>query len=165
MRMQRNFLRGITQSEARGHAPGPLGSERQRREQRYEELHGISLRDWERWNRLYIREINRRTWKSGPPMTGIKEARDPRIWPEDLAAIRYDYEHGVRDPAYPGITDWHQWVEIRLDERLGAVLSYQEDHNPDPGRMQYGSRSGYWTSDMNFLAVYSAPAIELWWYH
>ncbi len=172
IRMQRNYARGILQSEARGHRQSPEGfTESQLRRQRFEINRGIPYREWERWRRKYVNEINVRSWPTGPntryPVVNEGVRQDPRVYPEDLAAIKQAYDDGYRDPAMPNIS-YQEWIEIRLTERLSAMIAFQDFKDSTPGRNQYNSRQGAWTAQGMWTGVFSVasgPPLELWYYH
>ena len=165
LRMQRNYARGITQAEARGHRPTDEGlTESQVRRVRFQERHGISYNDWARFYRRYVREINRRSFPTapGPAMVidnGVR--RDPRIFPEDIAAVRDLYNNGFRDPVYnPG--SWEEWTDQRLAERLGALVDFQDSADSAAGSQQFWGRTSAWIGTMGIAA---APPVEFWYYH
>lgn len=90
---------------------------------------------------------------------GVRQ--DPRIFPEDIAAVRDLYTNGFRDPVYdPG--SWEQWVEQRLAERLSALVQYQDDNDSAPGSQQFWGRTSAW---IGFMGAAAAPPVEFWYYH
>lgn len=164
MRMQRNFARGISQSEARGHQAVGGVTESQRRSLRFEELHGIPRRVWDRLYRRHIREINKRTWAAapGPRMNAPGGVRnDPRIFPSDIAAIKALYDTGYRDPV-SGAATWEQYAEERLSQRKMAMRDYQDNHEPASGRAQFDNRTSTW---VGMIGMAAPPPVELWYYH
>jgi hypothetical protein len=164
--MQRGYARGMSQAEARGHPLSEQGlTESQLRRLRFEERYGVPYKDWERFRRLYIKFINSRTWPDGPGGNERSEPNDPRVFPSDLGAIKRNFDEGFRDPRFPDVSDWKVWTEIRLSERVDAIIAYQDYGDATPGHQQYDSRSGSWTSVVSVIALGSAPPLELWWYH
>lgn len=164
LRMQRNYARGISQGEARGHAPGQV-SESELRRIRFEQKYGIPYRTWERFRRKYISKINKRSWPGGPRTMQLNEfgnRSDPRVFISDILAIRQLYDSGFRDPVTP-VDTWEQYAEVRLSQRLNALVMYQDHNDSDPGRSDYNSRSGIWYGEFGLGA--SAPPVELWYYH
>lgn len=164
LRMQRNYARGISQGEARGHQTAGGPSESVLRRQRFEQEYGIPYHVWERFRRKYIKEINDRSWRGGPSTMQLNEfgnRADPRIFLSDILAIRELYDRGYRDPVTP-VDTWEQYAEVRLSQRLNALIMYQDYNDADPGRADYNNRSGIWYG--TFSAA-SAPPIELWYYH
>jgi len=156
MRMQRAFARGLSQSEARGHAP----------------FLGLTESKWRRLRRLYIDEINQRAWALGPRRMSITRdgvRTDPRLFRSDVNYIVDLFQGGYRDPAVPSINDWETYVEWRLSERLNAIREYQDHANVTPGRQDYYARSAVWPQGGLWIAggfnVSSAPPIEFWYYH
>jgi hypothetical protein len=168
-RMQRNYARGITQQEARGHRPGEARRRREYQEE-FNNLYGISRAEWNRWYRVYIREMNKRSWPNGPGHMNVLpdgSRQDPRIFPQDLAAVKTAYTSGYKDPQYPDIT-WQEWIEIRLAERLDAMIAYQDFGDRGPGRDEFMGRSAAWPAGGMWTGVFNvstAPPIELWYYH
>lgn len=165
LRMQRGYARGLRQSESRGKPVSPGGlSESQLRRERFEQQYGIPYRVWERLRRKYIIELNKRSWPGGPSRMNTDDMgnrNDPRVFPSDIYAIRRLYDTGYRDPVTP-VETWEQYAEVRLSQRLNALIMYQDYNDSDPGRADYNSRSGIWYGA--FTAA-SAPPIELWYYH
>lgn len=122
------------------------------------------MRLWERWRKLYIQEINRRSFPSAPSRSmqfrdGTRV--DPRIFISDILMVKQLYDGGYRDPVLSPRT-WEEWVELRLRERLSALVAYQDESDYMPGRIQYGQRNGTW---IGFFGAASAPPVELWYYH
>jgi hypothetical protein len=172
LRMQRNFARGSTQSEARGHtAVAPGVPESVTRRQRFLGRYGISQSQWERWRRLYIREINLRAMPGRQPQRPLTDdngqRKDPRIYFQDILAIKQRFDQGYRDPADPDL-NWVLWIETRLGSRLNAIVQYQDFSNALPGRQDYYARNSAWPQGGTWMGVFniaSAPPIEMWYYH
>lgn len=155
-RMQRGFLRGESQSASRGHRA----------------VGGLTESQWRRLKRLYVDEINRRTWKEGPSRMNAPggERDDPRIFRQDVQYIVELYNEGYRDPNVPTLNNWLDYVEWRLAERLTNTRAYQDDGDPSWGSSDYYFRSTFWTQQrlgpgLGMLTVKSGPTIEFWYYH
>lgn len=154
-RMQRGFLRGESQSASRGHKA----------------VGGLTESQWRRLKRLYVDEINRRTWKEGPSRMNVigGERQDPRIFRQDVQYIAELYNEGYRDPNVPTIPDWLGYVEWRLAERLASTREYQDVGNTSFGRADYYMRSPFWFQQgpglFNVFDVKAGPTIEFWYYH
>jgi hypothetical protein len=164
-RMQRNYLRGISRQEARGHAPAANTTEASTRRERFLQRYQIGYNRWRRWQRRYIREINQLAWKDGPRTLQIDEngqRADPRIFLIDALAVKQLFDSGFRDPVYPNVLTWDDWFEERLKERLYALQQYHDNHNPQPGRQQWQTHAGTWFGQ---FASATGPPIELWYYH
>lgn len=164
LRMQRQYARGLSQSEARGHSAAGGESESQLRRQRFEQKYGIPYRIWERLRRKYIAEINERSWPGGPPVmnrndTGGRD--DPRVFLSDILDIKKLYDGGYRDPVAP-VDTWDQYAEVRLSQRLSAMIMYQDYNDSGPGAIEYNSRSSTW---YGYIGMASGPPVELWYYH
>lgn len=155
MRMQRAFARGINQSEARGHKA----------------VGGLTESQWRRLRRLYVDQINAMSWAEGPPRMYAPggHRQDPRIFRHDVQAIVQLYDQGYRDPGAPSINNWLQYAEWRLAARLSAMIAYQEDGDPIPGRAAFFGHSQIWPKSGVWLQAgfdfASAPPIEFWYYH
>lgn len=154
-RMQRGYARGLSQAEARGHTP----------------FLGLTESQWRRLKRLYVDEINERSWPTGPARMNIgpQGRQDPRIFKVDVVAIVDLFQGGYRDPAVPSINDWLTYTEWRLSERLNAMVEYQDYGNNIPGQQDYNMRSAVWPQGGMWLQgglnVSSGPPIEFWYYH
>lgn len=155
LRMQRGFLRGESQSVSRGHKA----------------VGGLTESQWRRLRRLYVNEINRRTWKTGPSRMNVIEGQrdDPRIFRQDVQYIVELFNGGYRDPNVPTIDNWLGYVEWRLAERLAATREYQDMGNATFGRADYYMRSPFWLQQgpgmFNMFDIKAGPTIELWYYH
>lgn len=86
---------------------------------------------------------------------------DPRVFIGDILAIKTLYDQGYRDPVVP-VQNWEQYAEVRLEQRLNALVMYQDHNDSEPGRADYSNRSGTW---YGYLGMASAPPIEMWYYH
>lgn len=179
MRMQRGYRRGVTQQIARGKRAGEARTRAQRTFERYgiteterfglgfERRYGFSYKDWRRWRRLWISEINRRTWPQARSyrmqVDELGQRKDPRIFPEDVAAVKTLYDQGYTEIGRSSPPTWQQWVETRLAERLAATIAFQDLHDRAMGQVMYNSRSQTWASQ---VFIYSTgPPIEWWFYH
>lgn len=155
LRMQRAFSRGLTQSEARGHTA----------------IGGLTESQWRRLKRLYIDEINGRSWAKGPRRMNVVEGvrQDPRIFKQDINYIVSLFQQGYRDPAVPSISNWLTYVEWRLTSRLNAMIEFQDFGDAWPGRRDFYERSSIWPKGGMWLEgglnVASGPPIEFWYYH
>lgn len=156
LRMQRAFARGLSQSEARGHAATGALTESQ----------------WRRLRLLYVDEINGRSWHQGPRHMNIDiegNRNDPRIFKTDADYIVRLFDGGYRDPAVPSIGDALTYLEWRLSERLNAIIEFQDFRNPVPGRQDYYARSSVWPQGGMWIAgglnVAAGPPLEFWYYH
>lgn len=155
-RMQRNFARGLTQSEARGHAPvaGETETQRRRRQERertgltpweqfgigFQNRYGFSYRYWRKLRRRYVDEINRRSSPGG------------RILPSHVSDIIQLYDMGWRDEVNPELNTWEAWVEVHLGDRLWSTILYQDEGNSALGAYAFSRRN-------------SVAPIEYWYYH
>lgn len=146
LRMQRNFARGIGQTEARGHPPSPTGlTESQIRAQRFQQKWGFSYNQWRRWKHRYIDEINEtRASTYVPGQNGN---------PITISDIAQDIEaNSLRAQMIPGIfIPPDSYTEERLARLLDVVRAYRAG-DPTPGRADFYARESY-------------RPIELWWYH
>ena len=153
-RLQRGWLRGESQSTARGHKP----------------IGGLTESQWRRLKRLYVDEINYRTWENAPSnrmKTRGGERTDPRIFKQDVQYIVELFQEGYHDPNQPTLTDWLSYTEFILALRLDATIEHQEFNNSAPGRQNFFSRSDFWQQEgfIGFFQIKAAPPIQMWWYH
>lgn len=153
-RLQRGWLRGESQSTARGHKP----------------IGGLTESQWRRLKRLYVDEINYRTWENAPSNRMQRrggERVDPRIFKQDIQYIVEIMDEGYRDPNQPTLDNWLEYSEFLLAIRLDAIIEFQEFNNPSPGKQNFYSRQSFWTKQgfIGFFDITSAPTIQLWWYH
>lgn len=147
LRMQRNYSRGISQTEARGHL-SPTGlSEYQIRAQRFQNTYGFSYQLWRRWERRYVKEINKTR-----ASVYIPGQRGNPITPSDLAQdVEVNRSRMGMGPV-PGIViPPENYTEERLAELLFDIQQYRAG-NPLPGRQSFVNRE-------------NIRPIELWWYH
>lgn len=143
-RQQRGFARGLTQSEARGHAVRNGLTESQRRQRpsysesafAFQARHGVSLAWWRRMRRLYINPMNAMA-SPGNQITLSFIDQEMQNAPT-LTAV-------TQEPAGP------EWMEQRLAERLYAMDMYREG-NSQPGFAYFQMRTSY-------------RPIEWWYYH
>jgi hypothetical protein len=158
LRMQRGYIRGIHQQEARGK---PV-NEYQRRVQREQELYGqkpwerfqigferrygFSYRYWRQLRRRWVNDINDRTSTGG------------EISPSTVSRVKDAFDRGWRDPARPEFSTWQDWLENRLDERLNDMIEYQDSGDKTSGSANYGQYRNYQ------LQGEGIPP-ELYWYH
>lgn len=157
LRMQRGYARGISQAEARGHTP----------------FLGLTEAQWRRLKRLYVDEINQRSWPQAPSsrmnIDIAGNRKDPRIFKSDVMYIVDLFQGGYRDPAVPSISDWLTYTEWRLSERLNAIIQYQEFGDLTAGREDFYSRSTVWPQGglwiQGGLRISTGPPIEFWYYH
>jgi len=156
LRMQRGFAAGQTQQAARGKPEREHIVRREREQERlvgpgitgdnfpltFRMRYGFDYSYWQRLQRLYVREINRRA------------SPGARIEPQSISDIIQLYRMGWRDPNRPDLANesWETWVEVHLAERLNAMQMYQEFNDARIGNYNFQSRSNI------------AP-IEFWWYH
>lgn len=148
LRMQRNYARGMSQSEARGHrAVGGVTEAQRRREQAaavnpslsrsqqfalgFQQRYGFTYNYWRYLKRNYIDAINSR---SSPDM------QITPIWIQQII---------VNTPMTGLGTDW---IETRLAERLNDMIAYQDYDDRDPGGAHFAERIAY-------------TPIEWWYYH
>lgn len=154
LRMQRGWLRGVSQSTARGQAA----------------VGGLTESQWRRLRRLYVDEINRRTWRQGPSRMRVVggQRQDPRIFRTDVQYIVKLFQDGYRDPNMPTLNNWLAYTEWRLAERLNSTREYQDMGDVGTGRADFYSRSTFWFKDQGLLGmldVTAGPTIEFWYYH
>lgn len=154
LRMQRGWIRGVSQSSARGQAS----------------TEGLSESQWRRLRRLYVDEINYRTWpQATSSRMNIRDGQrdDPRIFRQDVAYIVKLFSDGYRDPNNPTLATWLQYTEYLLAQRLANTREYQEFSDVSPGRNDYYGRSSFWTK-VGFFQLFdmiAGPPIEFWYYH
>lgn len=181
-RMQRNYARGLPQQQARGKRQAEHVTRAQQEQQRYgdeltpeqrfqfgfERRYGFTYRYWRKLYRNYIQEINQRALPNPHSNYMMIDANgrraDPRVFPSDVAAIKQLYDTGYRDPLYPDIRTWEDWIEYRLYERLDGIREFQDFHNVGPGRTEFQNRSSIWLN-INLFGGSVGPPIELWYYH
>lgn len=192
-RLQRGFSAGMSRAEARGHRVSSSGlSESQQRTLRaqergdlspyqvflggFERRYGFSYQYWRLlWSR-WIKDINARVWPNAPsPRMQVKggQRADPRIFPNDIAEIRKMYAAGFRETRASSPASWQEWVENHLAQRFYAIVEYQDNHNPTPGKQLWNAREQTWhrvalpaEEIFNFQAtLITAPPVEWWWYH
>ena len=187
LRLQRGFGRGLSQSEARGHGISARGlTESQERVARatergdlspyqlflggFERRYGFSYQYWRLIYRRYIKEINQRSWPSGP--RGQQDEYDPRIFASDISRIKSLYDQGYRDLRGNSPVTWQEWVENHLAIRLDAIVQWQDNHNKTPGREMFSSHNEIWAR-VATPAVFvpgaptaiSGPRRAWWFYH
>lgn len=197
-RLQRGFARGLTRTAARRNIRAEPGySESRERAARaqergnlspyqvflggFERRYGFSYREWRRWYRLYVREINQRAWPtaSSPRMQSDENGRkDPRLFPQDITYVKNLYDQGLRPSSASSPATWQEWVEINLAARLDVMIEKQDNNNPDPAKQRWNSRDEIWTrpgvidyaqeileSDYIGLTASVGPPREWWFYH
>lgn len=146
LRMQRNYSRGLSQSEARGHRAKGGVNESQLRAQRemlqygmkpwqrfaitFQQRYGFSYRYWRRLKRLYIDSIN--------SMSSPGQQVTP-VWIQ---------QELINEPLTGHNEDW---IEARLGEKEYDMFRYRL-HDAEPGRVHFDQRDNL------------AP-IEWWYYH
>ena len=130
--MQRNYVRGISQAEARGHRPSIFGgapeSESQRRRRlaiergtttqqeqlaRWNARYPGMDRNW--YNRMYRRYIQEINYRSSP---------DVRIGPSHVYSQLVNAQMTGHN---------QEWVEERLLWRMAAMQQYQDEDNNEIG--------------------------------
>jgi len=147
LRMQRNYSRGISQTEARGHLSPTGVSESVLRAQRFQNTYGFSYSLYRRWQRRYLRVINETRaahyvpGQNGNPITASDLAQDIEV---NRSRMGMGPVPGIVIPP-------ENYTEERLAELLYAVEEYRAG-NPVPGRTDFYTRE-------------NIRPIELWWYH
>lgn len=144
-RLQRGYRRGLSQSEARGHAATAAGTESQRRRQRtlertgmtpteafgigFRQRYGFSYSYWRRLRRLYINEINKRSSPSG------------QIKPSHISDVIQMFRLVGGDMYRPELRTWEAWTEVHLGERMWALILYQEEGDTAYGAFNFSRRN------------------------
>lgn len=158
LRMQRNFARGLSQSEARGHRVSPQGfTEAQIRRQQaqaagfqtpwerftlnFERRYGFSYRYWRFLKRRWIDAINARS-SPGLQITPIWIAQEL----QNASGIFSSFL------AINQMPSGKPWIEQRLDEKLADMEAYQDENDKEPGFLHFIRRDNF-------------RPIEWWYYH
>jgi hypothetical protein len=155
-RMQRGYLRGLGQSEARGYRVRAGESETQRRRrvtmeqygqtpwERYgigfEATYGFKYSYWRKLRRLYLAELDQRV------------SPGARITPISVAMVKQAFDAGWHDETRPDADTWEVWTEQKISERLDDTIAFQDLGEKASGNYHFAMRS-------------SVPPIEFWYYH
>lgn len=129
-RMQRNYTRGISQAEARGHKPNIFtGETESQRRRRLAEERGTTVQDETiiRWNARYPgmdRNWYRRMYSAYIREINARSSPGVRIGPDVV------YSQLVNAPMTGHNTEW---VEERLLWRMSAMQQYQDEDSNEIG--------------------------------
>jgi hypothetical protein len=154
--MQRGYLRGFGQSEARGYRVRGGETETQRRRRitleetgvtpsqlyaiNFEATYGFKYSYWRKLRRLYLAELDARV------------SPGARITPPRVAAVKQAWDVGWRDETRPELNSWEEWVEQKTSERLDDTIAFQDLNDRRLGSAHFQMRS-------------YVPPIEFWYYH